>query len=235
MKARTVKTSIYKEMSGVTKALGNPHRLEILDLLAQGAVPVEYISSHTTLSIANASQHLQVLKRAGLVRHDRKGKYIYYSLASEDVFEAWYALRKLGFSQNSKITSLLDDYRRKKGALKTITTDQLTQKMEQEDLLILDVRPEQEYRQAHIAGAISTPRHELIERLQHLSKSKEIVAYCRGPLCLLADEAIELLNSEGYRASRLDIGFPDWQAKGLPVEGEKAKGKSEKAKGKRQK
>ncbi len=218
MNARDIKHSIYKEMASVTKALSNPHRLEIVDLLAQGPAPVEYISENTSLSIANTSQHLQVLKHSGLATSERKGKYIYYRLSNEEVYEAWSALRRLGFSQNREISLLLEDYRSRRGTLQTITPDQLMDKMERDEVILLDVRPEQEYKRSHIANALSCPVPALKQRLPELSSKKEIVAYCRGPLCLMADHAVQQLRSEGYRASRLEEGFPDWQAKGKPVD-----------------
>lgn len=218
MTPREFKTAIYKEMSEMTKALGNPHRLEILDLLAQGPAPVEYISKNTTLSVANASQHLQVLKHAKLVKTERKGKYIYYKLISEDVFDAWSALRNLGFANNAEINRLLEDYRSKSGEFDIISTEELFTKMENDDVVVIDVRPEDEYRNGHIKEALSFPKKNLHERLANLSNDKELVAYCRGPLCLMADEAVDYLNKNGFKAKRLEFGFPEWQESGLPIE-----------------
>jgi rhodanese-related sulfurtransferase/biotin operon repressor len=210
VKTRDFKTSLYNEMASVTKALGNPHRLEILDLLAQGPASVEYIAANTTLSIANASQHLQVLKSAGLTKTERQGKYIFYRMSNDEVFQTWCALRRLGFSQNSEINSLLSDYRRKKGTLQAISTDQLIDKMKRDEVILLDVRPEEEYKKGHINKARSFPGKDLVARMDELPKEKEIVAYCRGPLCLMADESVELLNKNGFRASRLDKGYAEW-------------------------
>ena len=218
MTAREFKTAIYKEMSEMTKALGNPHRLEILDLLAQGPAPVEYISKNTTLSVANASQHLQVLKHAKLVKAERKGKYIYYKLISVDVFNAWSALRNLGFANNGEVNSLLKDYRSKSEEFEMISKSELLEKMEHDDVVVIDVRPEDEYRKGHIKRALSIPEKNLHERLEELSGEIEVVAYCRGPLCLMADEAVNYLNKNGFKAKRLEYGFPEWQESGLPVE-----------------
>ncbi len=218
MKPREFKNSIYKEMSGMTKALGNPHRLEILDLLAQGPASVEYIANNTYLSIANASQHLQVLKNSMLVKTERRGKYSYYSLANEQVFDTWCALRRLGFSQNREITKLLSDYKSDRKNLKTITTEELIRKIREEQVVIVDVRPEEEYKNSHIENALSYPNKYIQERMDELPKDREIVAYCRGPLCVMADDAVEKLNQEGFTASRLEKGFPDWAAKGLPIQ-----------------
>lgn len=218
MKPRDFKNAIYSEMAGMTKALGNPHRLEILDLLAQGPAPVDYISKNTTLSVANASQHLQVLRNSKLVETERKGKYVYYRLASQHVFNAWCSLRKLGFSQNAEISRLLEDYRSKNTEFETITAEQLIEKMNHDDVVILDVRPEEEFKTGHIKQALSYPQKNLKERMAELSKEKEIVAYCRGPLCLMADVAVKYLIKNGYNAKRLEQGFPDWKSEGLPVE-----------------
>lgn len=218
MTSREFKTAIYKEMSEMTKALGNPHRLEILDLLAQGAAPVEYISKHTTLTVANASQHLQVLKHAKLVKTERKGKYIYYKLMSEEVFVAWSALRNLGFANNADISRLLEDYRSKSEEFEIISSKELLKKMENDEVIVIDVRPENEYINGHIRGALSIPTKGLQQRLAELSNDQELVVYCRGPLCLMADEAVDYLKKKGIKAKRLEYGFPDWMESGLPVE-----------------
>lgn len=217
MKQREFKNSIYQELASMTKALGNPHRLEILDLLAQGPVSVEYIASNTSLTVANASQHLQVLKRAKLAATERKGKYIYYRLASQYVYDAWCALRKLGFYQNAEIGRLLEDYRSKRKHFKSITSEQLIEKMKRDEVVILDVRPEKEYQTGHIERALSFPNAKLLEKIRELPADQEIVAYCRGPLCVMADDAVEILNEYGFKAKRLEIGFPEWEAQGLPT------------------
>lgn len=210
VKTRDFKTSLYNEMASVTKALGNPHRLEILDLLAQGSAPVEYIAANTTMSIANASQHLQILKNAGLAKTERQGKYIYYKLSNDEIFHTWCALRRLGFSLNSEINALLSDYRREKGTLQAVSTEQLIEKLQRDEVVLLDVRPEEEYKKGHIDQARSYPGKDLKTRLDELPKEKEIVAYCRGPLCLMADESVELLKKNGFSASRLEKGYADW-------------------------
>lgn len=217
MKSREFKTKLYQELALVTKALSNPHRLEILDLLAQSPSPVAYIAKQVHLPVANTSQHLQVLKSSGLVRTERQGKYMVYSLAGEHVLETWMSLRKLGISLNGEIQTLLGDYREKRNSLKTITQEELLEKLEREEIYLIDVRPEEEYVQGHIDQAISYPQRELKDHLHNLPKDQEIVAYCRGPLCLMADEAVALLQEYGYRAVRLDDGYTDWVANELPV------------------
>ncbi len=212
MDIRAFKTSLYQELSQVTKALSNAHRLEILDLLAQGSFPVAYIAQQINLPVANASQHLQVLKKSGLVKTQREGKYMYYELAGDHVFDTWCALRKLGFAQNEEISNLLNDYRTRRNDLKTISSDELNEMMDRQEIYVIDVRPEEEYEKGHIDDAISCPQQELGERIKDLPKDKEIVAYCRGPLCLMADEAVKYLQKKGFDAARLETGYADWVA-----------------------
>lgn len=220
MELQHLKKSVYKEMSELTKALGNPNRLEIMDLLAQGSAPVEYIAEHTGLTVANTSQHLQSLKSAKLVGTERRGKYVYYQLAGRQVFQTWCALRRLAMSQNAQITHLIDDFRKSDDSIRTISTEELIRRMRSEDILLIDVRPEEEYEKGHIENAACIPIERLHEELKTLDKEKPVVVYCRGPFCMLADEAIQKLNELGYRAVRLENGFPDWEARGLPVESE---------------
>ncbi|TVR15277.1 MAG: ArsR family transcriptional regulator [Balneolaceae bacterium] len=218
MNVREFKNKIYSELASITKALANPHRLEIIELLAQGPSSVEYIVDNTNLTVANASQHLQTLKSARLVRSERRGKYSYYSLASPKVFEVWETMRELGFSQNAEIGKLMKEFRESRHNLESMTSSQLLERMQQGKALLLDVRPREEYESGHIASAISIPSDELFEKLKELPKDKEIVAYCRGPLCAMAYDAVELLNKHGFKAVRLETGFPEWEVKGLPVE-----------------
>lgn len=220
MNTRDFKTLLYKQISSVTKALGNPHRLEILDLIAQGPVSVEYISENTNLPVANASQHLQVLKNANLVTVRRNGKYMYYQLADPSVYRAWCALRELGLSQNDGLSGLIDNYRHEREHLRMIGASGLIEMLENGDALLLDVRPDEEYRLGHIRDAVSIPHKEVRNRLGELPRDKAIVAYCRGPLCLMADEVVQLLNRNGFNAYRLDIGVPECESNGLEVEHE---------------
>ncbi|NBC26248.1 MAG: metalloregulator ArsR/SmtB family transcription factor [Bacteroidetes bacterium] len=217
MDTRTFKTSLYQELAQVTKALSNPSRLEILDLLAQGTFPVEYIAEQTNLPIANTSQHLQVLKKSGLVKTEKRGKYKYYQLAGESVLDTWCALRKLGFEQNSQIKSLLEDFRNHRDSLDMIDSDELSDRIKNEDVFVIDVRPEEEYNLGHIINAVSCPQKTLNDRLDELPEGREIVAYCRGPLCLRADEAVHILRREGFQAKRLKNGYMDWLAAKKPV------------------
>lgn len=218
MTKREFKDKVYGELSKITKALANPHRLEIVELLAQGDYSVEQISLQTSLSVANTSQHLQVLKGAQLVDVDRKGNFIYYRLSSEKVFKAWKALRELGVEQIVSIERLVKDFRQSKFKFESVTVEELIKKIETGKVTILDVRPETEYKRGHIANSVSIPFDQLSKRMNELSKRKEIIAYCRGPFCVFADEAVAMLLKAGYKARRLDEGFPDWSAMGLPIE-----------------
>jgi rhodanese-related sulfurtransferase/predicted transcriptional regulator len=218
MNKREFKDKVYSELAKITKSLANPHRLEIIELLAQGEFSVEQIASQTNLSIANASQHLQVLKVAQLVEINRQGNFIFYRLSNSNVFKVWKALRELGVERIATIEKVVKEFRKSKFDLVSVTIDELINKLESGKVTILDVRPESEYKQGHIANAISIPIEELSKRLKELPKRSEIVAYCRGPFCVYADEAVALLKKAGYKASRLEEGFPDWKLNELPIE-----------------
>ena len=218
MQKREFKDKVYTELARITKALANPHRLEIVELLAQGEYSVEQISTQTNLSVANASQHLQVLKTAQLVEVTRNGNFILYRLANENVFRTWRALRDLGVERIASVEKLIKDFRKSRFTLDSVTIDELIEKIRSGKVTILDVRPETEYSKGHIANALSIPFDELSKRLKELPKRNEIVAYCRGPFCVFADDAVALLTKSGYKAKRLDEGFPDWATMGLPIE-----------------
>lgn len=218
MNKREFKDKVYSELARITKSMANPHRLEIIELLAQGEFSVEQIAGQTSLSIANASQHLQVLKVAQLVEINRQGNFIYYRLSNNNVFKAWKALRELGVERIAAIEKVVREFRKSKSDLETVTIDGLIEKLESGRVTILDVRPESEFRQGHIANAISIPIDELSKRLKELPKRTEIIAYCRGPFCVYADEAVNILTKAGYKATRLEEGFPDWKLQELPVE-----------------
>lgn len=218
MNKRQFKDKVYDELAKITKAMANPHRLEIIELLAQGDYSVEQISIQTSLSIANTSQHLQVLKAAQLVDITRNGNFIHYRLANANVYKAWKALRELGVERIAAIEKLVKDFRESNFKFEAVTIEQLLTKIKSRKVTILDVRPETEYKKGHIPNSISIPFDQLPKRLKELPKRSEIIAYCRGPFCVFADEAVALLNKAGFKAMRLEEGFPDWQVMGLPVE-----------------
>jgi len=215
MNAREFKDNIYSEIASVSKALANPHRLEIVELLAQGPSSVEYVADQTNLSVASASHHLQSLKKARLVTTKKEGKYRFYSLSNQHVFEVWRAMRELAFSQNAEINKLIRDYQSAHNNLEPITIEELKKRLKDGDALLIDVRPGQEYEAGHITSSLSVPKDELKRRLKDLPKDKEIIAYCRGPLCTMADEAVEELRKQGYKAIKLDVGYPEWEMSNL--------------------
>ena len=186
--------------------------------MAQGEYSVEQIASQTNVSIANASQHLQLLKTSQLVEINRQGNFIYYRLANTNVFKAWKALRELGVERISSIEKIIKDFKQAKFSFESLSINELITKLEKGRVTILDVRPETEYRKGHIANAVSIPIEQLEKRLKELPKRNEIIAYCRGPFCVFADEAVALLSKKGYNAIRLEEGYPDWQLEGLPIE-----------------
>jgi rhodanese-related sulfurtransferase len=218
MDKRAYKDQVYGGLADLTKALANAHRLEIVDLLAQGEFTVEDIARETSLSLANASQHLQVLKGVQLVCATRDGYYLRYRLANPEVYHAWRMLRSYGLERQAGIAQVVQDFRTQRQVLQTVTIDDLLGKLEAEGVLLLDVRSPDEYRQGHLPHAVSMPFAELLGRLEELPRTGTIVAYCRGPFCVFADEVVQLLTERGYAAVRLEEGFPDWKYRGLPYE-----------------
>ena len=215
---RLFKDKLFEQFARVGKALANPHRLEILDLLAQGERTVEDLAREAGMSVANTSRHLQELRAARLVEVRREGLYGYYRLADERVFAAWRAIRDLGEARLAEIDRLVGSYLTDRDSLEAVCAEELLAKMREEGVEVLDVRPEDEYRAGHIPGARSVPVERMEAYLEEIPRDREVVAYCRGPYCVFSDEAVALLRSRGYRARRLREGLPDWRAAGLPVE-----------------
>lgn len=216
---RAFKDRLYGEFAAVGKALANPHRLELLDLLAQGERTVEELAREAGLSVTNTSAHLQALRRARLVEAERRGLFVAYRLASPEVGALWRALRDVGSAQRAEVDRLVQTYLTARASLAPVSLEELARLLAEGRVTVIDVRPVVEYRQGHIAGARSLPAEEVAARLAELPPEQEVVAYCRGPYCVLADEAIEALRRKGLRARRLELGFPEWQAAGLPVAG----------------
>ena len=221
---RAFKDQLYEQFARLGKALASGRRLELLDLLSQGERAVEELAAETGMSVANASQHLQILRAARLVEARRAGVSIRYRLADERVFGLWQALRQLGEARLAEIDRLVDTYLHERQALEAITADELHQRLTDGAVVLLDVRPAAEYRAGHIASARSVPVDELSVRLDELPRDQEIIAYCRGPYCVYADEAVSLLQQAGFHARRLTVGLPDWQALGYPVDRADGKG-----------
>jgi rhodanese-related sulfurtransferase len=216
---RDFKDRLFEQFARIGKALASPKRLEIVDILAQGERTVEQIAKETAMSVASASQHLQVLKAARMVEVRRDGLYMHYRLAGEDVFRTWQAVRTLAESRLSEVDGVVEAYLVDRDALEAVDAAELMERLSAGSVVVLDVRPEEEYRAGHIPGALSVPVDALEAALQTLPKDREIVAYCRGPYCEFSDEAVALLRSRGFRARRLRQGLPDWRAAGMPVVG----------------
>jgi rhodanese-related sulfurtransferase/DNA-binding transcriptional ArsR family regulator len=215
---RAFKNQLYEQFARIGKALSNAHRLELLEVLAQGEHSVEVLAHETGMPVGSASQHLQVLRAAQLVDVRREGVYIYYRLADEQVFTLWQAMRQVGEARIAEIDRIVDTYLHDRNQLQPIGAAELLQRLVEGDVILLDVRPVEEYAAGHLPDALSIPVTELEARLLELPQGKEFVAYCRGPYCVFADEAVALLRSNGYNAQRLEQGLPDWRALGLPVE-----------------
>ena len=205
------KERIYTVLARLVKAMANPHRLEIIDLLAQAERSVEEIASETGLSIANTSQHLQVLKQSNLVKIKRNGNFILYRLADENVYKSLRDLREIGTESLAEVDKIVNDFRSSKYKLQPVTFKELLPKLP--GIILLDVRPEREYNNGHIPNSVNIPIDQLPKRLNELKKSKQYIAYCRGPFCVFADEAVQLLTRKGFRATRLEEGYLDWKIK----------------------
>jgi rhodanese-related sulfurtransferase/DNA-binding transcriptional ArsR family regulator len=211
------KTRLFAEFARVGKALGSPSRLELLEVLAQGDRTVEALAKAAGLSMANASRHLQILRDARLVEATREGVFIRYRLAGPEVFDLTRSVRTLAERRMTEVEQVTRAYHAGREGLEAVNSADLLRRVRSGTVIVLDVRPEEEYKAGHIAGALSVPLERLGAHLRRLPKGKEVVAYCRGPYCVLADRAVELLRARGRRARRLVDGFPEWQAAGLPV------------------
>jgi rhodanese-related sulfurtransferase/DNA-binding HxlR family transcriptional regulator len=214
----SAKAALFDGLASVAQAMGSGRRAEIVDLLAQGERSVDEIAREISQSIANTSQHLQVLARAGLVRSRREGTRVFYRLAGERVSELWAAVRDVAVRHVAEVGVLADEYLGERGEVEQLSADELARRLALDQVVVLDVRPEAEFRAGHIAGARSAPLGALPELLSKLPRRREIVAYCRGPYCVYADDAVRLLRERGLTARRLDVGFPEWRRAGLPVE-----------------
>ncbi len=220
MSNRVVKESLFDGFAQVAKALSNGRRAEIVDVLANGERSVDSLAVEVHQSTANTSQHLQILKNAGLVTARRDGTFVYYRLASPGVAGFWRALQGLARESREDIERLVHEYLGDEDDdIEELTRKELWKRIKRkENLVVLDVRPLSEYEAGHLPGAVSIPLDELKRRVRELPKSKQIIAYCRGPLCALAPEAARYLQTKGYRVKRLGDGAPDWEAAGLPLE-----------------
>ena len=214
---RVFKDRLYGQLARLGKALSNPHRLEMLELLAQSERTVESLASEMALSLANASQHLQALKRAALVDSRKGGLFVYYRLADDDVFELSRVIRTVAERRLAEFERLVQHHFGDRHDAHAVSMDELLALARSKQVVIVDTRPANEYAAGHIAGAISLPADGLQRRLKSLAKGREYVAYCRGPYCVYADRAVEMLRASGRRAWRLNDGYPEWRAAGLPI------------------
>lgn len=214
---RQIKDAIYGHFAALTKALSSPKRIEIVDLLCQGEKSVEAISGQTNLGLKNTSAQLKELKAARLVEARRDGKYMYYRLADQSVAGFWITLRSFGHARISEIQKIARETFNAPEVLEEMTRKELLAKVKREDILLLDVRPADEFEAAHLPFAVSVPIEEIASRLKTFPKKKEIVVYCRGPYCFFAKEAVEQLRQHGFKAWLLKDSIHDWLSQGLPI------------------
>ena len=217
MSDRAAKDELYDGFSVVAKALANGRRAEIIDVLSQGERSVEDLATEIGQSVANTSQHLRHLARAGLLRTRRDGNHIFYSPASSSVADLWQALRAVAADHVAEVDRLATRYLGDRDGLETISRDELARRLPTGEVIVLDVRPVAEYRAGHILGARPVPIGQLHVELDQLTKGHDIVAYCRGPYCVYADDAVRELVSRGHPARRLEDGYPEWAKAGLPT------------------
>jgi rhodanese-related sulfurtransferase len=215
-KRGAAKTALYDALAESAKALANGRRAELVDVLAQGERSVEELADEIDQTVANTSQHLQRLLRSGLVESRREGTRIYYSLSSAVVGDLWRTMRRAAQEHVAGLEQLAADYLGDRSSLRTITRDELRARLRDGDVVVLDVRPEAEYTAGHIRGAISIPLRDLKSRLGDIPDGADVVAYCRGPYCVYADEAVRMLNRLGVAATRLEDGYPEWAEARLP-------------------
>jgi rhodanese-related sulfurtransferase/predicted transcriptional regulator len=217
MSDHAAKAALYDALAESAKALANGRRAELVDVLAQGERSVEELAEEIDQTFANTSQHLQRLLRSGLVEARREGTRIYYSLSSPVVADLWRTMRQAAEEHVSGLEQLAADYLGDRSKLRTITRDDLRTRLRDGDVVVVDVRPEAEFAAGHIRGAVSIPIADLKSRLGDIPDGAEVVAYCRGPYCVFADEAVRMLAKKGVTAARLEDGFPEWAAARLPV------------------
>jgi rhodanese-related sulfurtransferase/DNA-binding HxlR family transcriptional regulator len=215
MKGREFKDEMYNGLSKLLKALSNPYRLEVIEMLSQGEKSVEGIVQATGMSFANASQHLQVMKNSNIVKTRKEGHYVYYSLINIEILSLYHQITKYGLNEIAELEKILNRQREENKSINAVSLDELESMIENENVLLMDVRPSIEFEFGHITGAISVPMNELMLQLKSITKNKTIIAYCRGPFCVLADEAVKFLSEQGYNVRRLDEGYPEWKMKQL--------------------
>ena len=212
------KYQLFEQFAQIAKALSHPHKLELLELLAQGERSVEALAKVADLTVANTSRHLQHLRRAGLIISRKEGLYVFYRLAGDDVIDLFRCLRRTGQRHASEVNDVVVGYFTDRDSLEPVSRNELLKRSKDGLVTVLDVRPSEEYEVGHIPGALNVPIDEIKKQLARLPKEQEIIAYCRGEYCVLAFEAVAALRKKGFTARRLEEGFPEWRAAGLPVE-----------------
>ena len=218
MSSKNVKSLLFTEFARVSKALGSGNRLELLEFLAQGERSVDALAKLSGLSVANTSRHLQVLRQAGLVAGRKEGLFVFYSVSGEGVIKLLAALQEVAQHNVAEVTQLVNTYLTSKDSLEPLSVNDLVDRMRDGLVTVVDVRPKEEYAAGHLPGAINVPLSDIEKNLSKLPRDREIIAYCRGPFCVLAFEAVARLRNEGLKARRLETGFPEWKVAGLPVE-----------------
>lgn len=218
MSRKGVKSLLFEEFARVSKALGNGNRLELLEFLAQSERSVEALAKLSGLSVANTSRHLQVLRQAGLVTARKEGLFVFYSLSGGGVVKLLAALQEVAQHNVAEVTRLVSMYLSSRDSMEPVTIADLRDRMGHGLVTVVDVRPKEEYAAGHLPGAINVPIDDIDKHFADLPRDHEIVAYCRGPFCVLSFEAVARLRNEGYKARRLETGFPEWKMAGLPFE-----------------
>lgn len=212
------KRLLFRQFAAVAKAVAHEHRLELLEALAQGERSVETLAERTGLSVANASHHLQQMRRAGLIEARREGKYVFQRITDNAVLDLVASLTRIGERHVAEVGQIAREYFKDRDSMEPISRADLLARMKSGLVQVLDVRPEDEFAMGHVPGAINIPIEKLARRLRTLDRGTEIIAYCRGPYCVLAFEAVALIRKRGFQARRLEDGLPEWRAEGLPIE-----------------
>ncbi len=226
MSRESPKKVLFAEFAIVARALGSEHRLDLLEHLAQAEQSVELLAQRTSIPLASVSQHLQTLRKAGLVSARREGRHVFYRIADDSVLVLLSSLREVAERQVAEVERIVAGYFRDRDSLEPISRAELLARIKDGLVTVLDVRPEDEFASGHLPGAVNVPLSQLRKRLTELPKRQEVIAYCRGPWCVLAFEAVALLRAEGRTARRLDGGLPEWKIAGLPVEKTKTEGRT---------
>jgi rhodanese-related sulfurtransferase len=218
MTGREFKDFVYQHFAGMAHAFSSPKRLEIIDVLAQGERDVESLAGQVSMTVANTSRHLQVLKGRRLVEARREGVKIFYRLADDLVVDCWQRLQRLSANRLAEIREIERLFHEERDDLEPVTVEELWRRIQESGVTVIDVRPAEEYQHAHLPGAISIPLPDLLDRIREIPEGRGIVAYCRGPYCVLSAEAVSILRDYGFRAARMKEGVPEWKRAGLPVE-----------------